>query len=385
MEKRVCACGCQKELSYGQVTFIHGHNRRGLVSNTRDGRWARDYDSCLLCGTEERKHQREGLCSACARRELYHGKLEKKHRLVPEDKWATNYTSCIDCGRQDRPHVAHGRCNACAANFRNRQEGKPRRNFGAWSWYYDRCINCGTSEIPHAGNGLCHRCHASAQRGIPNDKTCPVCSAPVIKLFQHVSMSAKSCAEHSDFLTAQEEMVRELFYSEKSSRQISEENIFGKRFVLKTWHKYFSDEEIVSRGENIRVSKISGANNYLYGKPFPAIQPSITEHASPSGQVYSMRSSWEIEFAKELEKRGIAYLYEIEGFAYADPEGGAHYYWPDFYLPAFDLFIEVKGFMDDRSQHKIDEFRRNHPDKTLVVVRSVEEIEGVLDDLDRRT
>jgi len=383
MEKRLCECGCQKELSPIQERFLHGHNRKGLVSNTKGERWARDYDKCRVCGTKHRKHQREGLCSACARRELYHGNLEKKHRLVPENKWATHYTACIDCGRQDRQHASHGRCITCAMNFRNRQEGKPKRNFGGWSWYHQACMRCGTTEISHAANGLCVRCYQSAASGVPNDKKCPVCLAPVNKLFQHISMKAKSCPEHQEYLILQEEKAKELFSSEKTSNEISQENIFGKRFVLKTWHKHFSDEEIVNRGEGIRVSKISGANNYLYGKPFPAIQPSITEHTSPSGQVYSMRSSWEVGLAKELERRGVEYLYEPEGFAYSDLEGGAHYYWPDFYLPAFDLFIEVKGFMDDFSRRKIEEFHRNHPDKTLLVIRSVEEIEGVLDDLDR--
>lgn len=380
MEKRFCECGCQKELSFAQERFLHGHNRRGLISNTKGERWSRGYDRCLGCGTTERSHQREGLCNACARRAINSGKIEKKRGI---DQWAKGYDACVDCGRADRAHSAHGRCGTCRMNFDNRSKGVPHRNFGEWSWYYRSCIRCQTTEIPHAAGGLCDRCYQASVRGVQNTNTCPVCFAPVRKLFQHISMKAKTCFEHEKYLLLQEDKAKELFSSDKPANEISRENIFGKRFVLKTWHKYFSNEEIVSRGENIRVSKISGANNYLYGRPFPAIQPSITEHVSPSGKVYNMKSSWEIEFAKELEKRGIEYLYEAEGFAYADLEGGAHYYWPDFYLPILDLFVEIKGFMDDKSQHKIEEFRRNHEDKKLIIIQSLDEMKGVLDDLDR--
>src|SRR3970040_1631279 len=106
MEKRLCECGCQKELSFTQEKFLHGHNRRGLVSNTTGERWSRHYDKCLECGTTERSHQREGLCNVCARRAINSGKVEKKRGI---DGWSKDYTACIDCGGKDRHPSAQGR------------------------------------------------------------------------------------------------------------------------------------------------------------------------------------------------------------------------------------------------------------------------------------
>lgn len=39
----------------------HGHEHRGR----RSGRWARQYDCCIVCGTTEHRHDGKGLCSGC--------------------------------------------------------------------------------------------------------------------------------------------------------------------------------------------------------------------------------------------------------------------------------------------------------------------------------
>ena len=33
-----------------------------------NGRWSRDYDACIVCGTTSRKHQGHGLCTRCYKR-----------------------------------------------------------------------------------------------------------------------------------------------------------------------------------------------------------------------------------------------------------------------------------------------------------------------------
>lgn len=34
-------------------------------ASRHDGRWARDYDACIDCGTSERKHASKGRCQTC--------------------------------------------------------------------------------------------------------------------------------------------------------------------------------------------------------------------------------------------------------------------------------------------------------------------------------
>lgn len=71
-------------------------------------------------------------------------------------------------------------------------------------------------------------------------------------------------------------------------------------------------------------------------------------------------------FAQELDEAGIEWVYEPVGFRLS-----WCIYYPDFYLPEFDIWIEVKGWMTERAQEKIDSFRQG-TGKTLVVVRQDE-------------
>jgi hypothetical protein len=62
-----------------------------------------------------------------------------------------------------------------------------------------------------------------------------------------------------------------------------------------------------------------------------------------------MRSTWEVAYAKYLDKNKTKWLYEPKTF---DLENTT--YTPDFYLPESDTYIEIKGWMRIKSQDKID-------------------------------
>lgn len=59
------------------------------------------------------------------------------------------------------------------------------------------------------------------------------------------------------------------------------------------------------------------------------------------------RSSWEANFAKWLDLSNVDWLYEFETFNL-----GSTTYTPDFYLPEFDTFIEIKGWWLEKSKKK---------------------------------
>lgn len=74
-------------------------------------------------------------------------------------------------------------------------------------------------------------------------------------------------------------------------------------------------------------------------------------------------------FARDCDDVGIAWLYEPRRFKLSWCT-----YLPDFYLPEFDVWVEVKGWGDRRRtewQHKVESFRRE-TGKTLVVVYQTE-------------
>lgn len=62
-------------------------------------------------------------------------------------------------------------------------------------------------------------------------------------------------------------------------------------------------------------------------------------------------SSWELLVAKFFDENDIIWERPKIGIEY-NWENDIHVYYPDFYLPKFDLYIEVKGYKRERDQYK---------------------------------
>lgn len=62
-------------------------------------------------------------------------------------------------------------------------------------------------------------------------------------------------------------------------------------------------------------------------------------------------SSWEVVFADYLNKRSLAWTREIEAIPYIW-KGKQHLYFPDFYIPEIDMYVEVKGYETERDHAK---------------------------------
>lgn len=60
---------------------------------------------------------------------------------------------------------------------------------------------------------------------------------------------------------------------------------------------------------------------------------------------------WELEVAKYLDKNQIKWERPNNGFEYYW-NNSIHIYYPDFYLPGYNYYIEVKGFQRDRDIYK---------------------------------
>ncbi len=67
------------------------------------------------------------------------------------------------------------------------------------------------------------------------------------------------------------------------------------------------------------------------------------------GQVF--KGTWELEVAKSLSASKIEYTNEITPIPYMF-DGNEHLYFPDFYIPQYDVYIEVKGYERDRDLAK---------------------------------
>ena len=71
---------------------------------------------------------------------------------------------------------------------------------------------------------------------------------------------------------------------------------------------------------------------------------------------YRFRSRLEARWAVFFDALGVIYRYETEGFDL----GNGLYYLPDFYLPASNWWVEIKGVMNNTDLKKIDAFGEHH-------------------------
>ena len=85
---------------------------------------------------------------------------------------------------------------------------------------------------------------------------------------------------------------------------------------------------------------------------------------SKKGEKIYLRSSYEVRIAKVLDSLNLDWEYEPESFNIDN-----HLYHPDFYIKNYNIWWEVKGWMDDYSKYKINSFLEKYPTETLRIIR----------------
>lgn len=84
------------------------------------------------------------------------------------------------------------------------------------------------------------------------------------------------------------------------------------------------------------------------------------------------RSSWEANIARVFNYKKINWEYEPCRFHFKDTHDGVNSYQPDFFLSDLELFVEVKGWFDDKSILRLEKFNDEYPEyySNLVVIDS---------------
>lgn len=87
------------------------------------------------------------------------------------------------------------------------------------------------------------------------------------------------------------------------------------------------------------------------------------QYGGPKGDIL-MRSAWEVEIAEWLDYLDLDWKYEAKSF-----ETSLGLYTPDFYLPLFDVYVEVKGYWYEDAIRKVRAFEDENPEITLFICR----------------
>lgn len=81
-----------------------------------------------------------------------------------------------------------------------------------------------------------------------------------------------------------------------------------------------------------------------------------------------MDSSWELKLATRLDNLNIKWeRNESFHFAYSDINGENKKYHPDFYLPDYDFYIEIKGYWTAKVRHKMNDALIKNNFKLLIL------------------
>ena len=109
-----------------------------------------------------------------------------------------------------------------------------------------------------------------------------------------------------------------------------------------------------------------GRNNPMFNK--------VTTSKREMYKNIYMRSSWEIKYAKYLDKNNMVWQYESKTFDLGDTT-----YTPDFYLSELDKYIEIKGYWRGKSKEKLKIFKMLYPKIKIELLMKPELLElGVL-------
>ena len=69
---------------------------------------------------------------------------------------------------------------------------------------------------------------------------------------------------------------------------------------------------------------------------------SVTKYKKLDGSVVILDSSWEVALAKRLDDQNIEWI-RPQPLEWTDEDGIVHNYFPDFYLPKYDIYLDPKN------------------------------------------
>jgi predicted nuclease of restriction endonuclease-like RecB superfamily len=164
--------------------------------------------------------------------------------------------------------------------------------------------------------------------------------------------------------------------------------------MLYTRSRLMVQEFIESRRTLKRLRKLKGENAEITATKVRSLggRGSVYQYTKTGARAdlggLIVRSNWEANVARVFTIHGIKFEFEPTKF-YFPIKRGTKVYIPDFYLPATDEYIEVKGFFDDKSRIKIKRFKKYFPDEferlIMIISKSSSRAKKIATDLGVKT
>lgn len=114
--------------------------------------------------------------------------------------------------------------------------------------------------------------------------------------------------------------------------------------------------------EKYRTSEFRKKQSRFGGLKLRAGRCKSVLYTKKDGTQVWIQGSWEEKFALFLDSQNVNWTKNRVGYKY-EYNGKNHLYFPDFHLPDFSFYVEVKGYETDKDRAKWKQF----PFKLLVV------------------
>jgi hypothetical protein len=99
-----------------------------------------------------------------------------------------------------------------------------------------------------------------------------------------------------------------------------------------------------------------------------------SKYKRKDGSLVLMDSTWEVAMAERLDHLKIEWeRKEDMKLTYYSKTGRKRNYIPDFYLPDYDTYIEVKGYWTDAARYKMESVQSTNPVK-IVILESLDAV-----------
>ena len=195
------------------------------------------------------------------------------------------------------------------------------------------------------------------------------------------NFSASQKANHSRWC---DKNPKKDFYNKNTSIMragITEESVKKRNLGISQAHKNGSYKDVPMKALNTKKQKgnlnHTNATKELIrekalASPHRRLVRSIREYVKLDGTVVLLDSSWEEILAKRLDEIFVEWIRPETPIRYFGNDGKQHNYFPDFYLPKYDVYLDPKNPMAMIAQKDKIEVLENMM-TNLIVLKSLDE------------
>jgi hypothetical protein len=135
--------------------------------------------------------------------------------------------------------------------------------------------------------------------------------------------------------------------------------------------KYNNVVNIGSTGYKHTKETIEHLRKRALASPHRRLVRSVREYCKKDGTIVKLDSSWEEALATRLDTINVEWI-RPDPVKWVDDDGISHHYFPDFYLPDFNLYLDPKGPYAIKAQlYKINCLTKQI--KNLIILTSLED------------